>query len=167
MRKTKKLAYMALLTAAALTIFVLEAQIPVLVPIPGVKLGLANIITLCALMTLGRKDALMILTARLLLGALLVGSAATLLYSAAGGLCAYAVMCALKNAFPENRLWVMSALAAVGHNFGQLAAAVWVLKGWGILIYAPVLLASGIAAGAVTGLAAGYVIKRLKNLTIR
>ena len=69
MPKTKKLAFMALLTAMALTIFVLEAQIPAPVPIPGVKLGLANIITLTAMVLMGRKEAGIILAMRILMGA--------------------------------------------------------------------------------------------------
>ena len=84
MGKTKKLAVMALLTAIALTIFVIENQIPAPVPIPGVKLGLANIVTLVAMALLSRRDAGIVLLVRILMGAMFAGSPSTLLFSAAG-----------------------------------------------------------------------------------
>ena len=74
MRKTKKLALMAALTAIALTIFVAEAQIPPVVPIPGAKLGLANIVTLVAIVLMGRREAGEILLMRILLGSMFTGS---------------------------------------------------------------------------------------------
>jgi len=166
MPKTKKLAYMSLLTAIALTIFVLEAQIPAIVPIPGVKPGLANIITLVAIISLSRRDAFLILTVRLILGAMFTGSVAALMYSAAGGMCAFALMCVLVGIIDQKRLWVISALAAIAHNLGQIVVAVLVLKTTGILIYAPVLVASGIVSGVFTGLAAMYVLKALRKTKI-
>ena len=85
MAKTRKLALMALLTAIALTIFVVEAQIPAPVPVPGVKLGLANIVTLITMKLLGKKEAGAVLLVRVLMGAMFAGSPSTLLFSAAGG----------------------------------------------------------------------------------
>ena len=128
MRKTKKLALMAVLTAIALTIFMIESQIPAPVPIPGVKLGLANIITLTTMLILGRKEAGAVLAVRVLMGAVFAGSPASLLYSAMGGLFAYIVMCILVGIIPEKRLWALSALSAVAHNAGQLLACVLVVK---------------------------------------
>ena len=78
MAKTKRLAFMALLTAMALTIFVIEAQIPAPVPIPGVKLGLSNIITLTAMLLLGKKEAGIVLLLRIIMGAMFTGSPAAL-----------------------------------------------------------------------------------------
>jgi len=86
---------LALLTAIALTIFMAEAQLPPLVPIQGVKLGLANIVTVYAVFVLGPRDALLILSARVFLGAVFSGQMMTLLYSAGGGLLAWAVMAGL------------------------------------------------------------------------
>ena len=80
MPKTKKLALMALLTAIALTIFVVENQLPAPVPIPGVKLGLANIITLVTMLLLGKKEAGAVLLVRVLMGAMFAGSPSTLLF---------------------------------------------------------------------------------------
>ena len=87
--KTKRLTQTALLTAIALTIFMAEAQLPPVIPIPGVKLGLANIVTVFALFTLGPVDALAILLVRVLLGSMFAGQLMTLFYSLGGGLLAY------------------------------------------------------------------------------
>lgn len=164
MPKTKKLAFMALLTAMALTIFVLEAQIPAPVPIPGVKLGLANIITLTAMVLMGRKEAGIILAMRILMGAMFAGSPASLLYSAAGGILAYIAMCLLVGVISEERLWLTSAISAVCHNAGQLLACVLIVKTPGVLVYAPALMASGIITGLFTGFAAMYLIKALRKM---
>ena len=164
MPKTKKLAFMALLTAMALTIFVLEAQIPAPVPIPGVKLGLANIITLTAMVLMGRKEAGIVLAMRILMGAMFAGSPASLLYSAAGGILAYIAMCLLVGVISQERLWLTSAISAVCHNAGQLLACVLIVKTPGVLVYAPALMASGIITGLFTGFAAMYLIKALRKM---
>ena len=166
MPKTKKLALMALLTAIALTIFVVENQLPAPVPIPGVKLGLANIITLVAMLLLGKKEAGAVLLVRVLMGAMFAGSPSTLLFSAAGGALAYAVMCLTVGIFPEKLLWVVSALAGLAHNAGQLLACVLVVKTPGVLAYAPILAVSGILTGIFTGLAAMVLLRRLKKAGI-
>lgn len=166
MAKTKKLAFMAVLTAIALTIFILEAQIPSPVPIPGIKLGLANIITLTAMMLLGRKEAGAVMAVRIIMGAMFAGSPSTLLYSAAGGLLAYVVMCLLFSFFNESNIWILSAIAAVAHNAGQLAACALIVKTPGILVYAPVLAAAGVITGIFTGFAAVYLVKALRKMKI-
>lgn len=166
MRKTKKLALMAVLTAIALTIFMIEAQIPAPVPIPGVKLGLANIITLTTMLILGRKEAGAVLTVRVIMGAVFAGSPASLLYSAMGGLFAYLVMCLLVGIVPEKRLWALSALSAVAHNMGQLLACVLVVKTPGVFVYAPALIVSGIITGAFTGWGAMYLVRALRKMKL-
>ena len=166
MAKTRKLALMALLTAIALTIFVIEAQIPAPVPVPGVKLGLANIITLIAMCLLGKKEAGAVLIMRVLMGAVFAGSPSTLLFSAMGGLFAFLVMCITVGLFGENQLWIVSALAGIAHNAGQLLACVLVVKTPGIFAYAPILAASGVVTGVFTGLTAQYLLKALKKLKL-
>ena len=164
MPKTGKLTLMALLTAIALTVFVIENQLPAPVPVPGVKLGLANIVTLIAMKLLGKKEAGAVLLVRILMGAMFAGSPSTLLFSAAGGALAYAVMCLTVGLFSENQLWIVSALAGVAHNAGQLAACVLVVKTPGVFAYAPVLAASGVITGVFTGLAAQYLLRALKKV---
>jgi heptaprenyl diphosphate synthase len=164
MGKTRKLALMAVLTAIALTIFMIENQLPSIVPIPGVKLGLANIITLTAMVLLGRKEAGAVLLVRIIMGAMFAGSPATLLYSGAGGLLAYVVMCITIGLFSEKQLWIVSALAGIAHNAGQLIACVLVVKTPGVFAYAPILAVSGIVTGCFTGFAAMYLVQALKKV---
>ena len=164
MAKTKKLCFMAVLTAIALTIFMLESQIPAPVPVPGVKLGLANVITLTAMLILGRREAGAVLAVRIVMGAAFAGSPAALIYSAAGGVLAYIVMCLLVGRFPEKLIWVVSAAAAVAHNAGQLMACALIVKTPGLLYYAPVLAASGIITGVFTGVAAMYLVRAVRKI---
>ena len=166
MPKTKKLALMAVLTAIALTIFMLEAQLPAPVPIPGVKLGLANIVTLTAMLILGRREAGTILAARIIMGAVFAGNPSAMLYSAAGGVLAYAAMCLLVGVVPEKRLWAVSAVSAVAHNMGQLLACVLVVKTPGVFIYAPALIVSGVITGVFTGFGAMYLVRALRKLKL-
>lgn len=166
MAKTKKLCFMAVLTAIALTIFMIENQLPSPVPIPGIKLGLANIITLTAMAILGRKEAGAILVARIIMGAIFAGSPSTFIYSAAGGILAYIVMCVTIGLFKENQLWIVSALAAIAHNAGQLGACALIVKTPGIFAYAPILAASGVITGVFTGFAAIYLIRAVKKLKL-
>jgi heptaprenyl diphosphate synthase len=164
MSRTKRLALMAALAAIALTIFVAEAQLPPPVPIPGIKLGLSNIVTLVAMAVLGRREAGAVLAVRILLGSVFTGSVSALIFSAAGGLFAYLVMCLTVNLFPRKLLWVVSTFAALAHNAGQLAAAVWVSGTPSILVYAPALVASGVVTGVFTGFGAMYLIRALERL---
>ena len=166
MAKTKKLCFMAVLTAIALTIFMIENQLPSPVPIPGIKLGLANIITLTAMAILGRKEAGAILAARIIMGAIFAGSPSTFIYSAAGGILAYIVMCMTIGLFKESQLWIVSALAAIAHNAGQLGACALIVKTPGIFAYAPILAASGVITGVFTGFAAIYLIRAVKKLKL-
>ncbi len=158
---TKQLTTMAMLTAIALAIHVAEAQIPAPVPIPGVKLGLANIVTVYAVFTIGAGPALMILVARILLGSLFAGQAMSLLYSLAGGLLCFVVMLLLKKILTRNQIWVASVIGAIFHNIGQILVAIVVTGTPAIVSYLPVLLLSGIAAGLFTGFAAQTFIHRM------
>lgn len=163
MRSSKRLALCAVLAAVALTIFVAESQIPPVVPMPGVKLGLANIVTLVAMVLLGRRDALAVLVVRLILGAAFTGGFSAFMFSAVGGLFAYIVMAALVGVFPEKMLWVMSVLAALAHNAGQILVAVFVTGTPGIAVYILILAASGVVTGAFTGLAGMFLIRAVRK----
>lgn len=158
---TKQLTTMAMLTAIALAIHVAEAQIPAPVPIPGVKLGLANIVTVYAVFTIGPGPALMILVARILLGSLFAGQAVSLMYSLAGGLLCFVVMLLLKKILTRKQIWVASVIGAIFHNIGQIIVAILVTGTPAIVSYLPVLLLSGIASGLFTGFAAQTFINRM------
>ena len=163
MRSSKRLALCAVLAAVALTIFVAESQIPPVVPMPGVKLGLANIVTLVAMVLLGRRDALAVLAVRLILGAAFTGGFSAFMFSAVGGLFAYIVMAALVGVFPEKMLWVVSVLAALAHNAGQILVAVFVTGTPGIAVYILILAASCVVTGAFTGLAGMFLIRAVRK----
>lgn len=161
---TRRITLLALLTAIALTIFMVEAQLPVLVPIQGVKLGLANIVTVYAVFVLGPGDALLILIARVFLGAVFSGQMMTLLYSMGGGLLAWLAMVLLSRLPLRGQIWLCSPVAAVFHNLGQLLVAAGVMKTWAVMAYLPYLLLSGIVTGLFTGLCAQFLIGRLDRL---
>lgn len=156
----KRLTFCALLTAIALTIFMVEAQLPPLVPAPGFKLGLANIVTVYAMFALGPGDALMILLCRIFLGALFAGGS-TFLYSLAGGLCCYLVMLPLRKVLTTRQLWVCGAIGSIFHNLGQTAMAILIARTPQLLVYLVVLIPAGIVAGIFTGLAAQFLLARL------
>jgi heptaprenyl diphosphate synthase len=158
---TRRLTRMAVLTAVALTIFVVELQLPSLTPIPGVKLGLANIVTVYAMFTLGPADTLCVLLARILLGSFFAGQIMALLYSLAGGLLCYLVMLLLRRILTVKQIWVCGVLGAVAHNVGQIAVAILLTRTPALVYYLPVLLVSGILSGAFTGLCAQFVANRL------
>lgn len=163
MKNTKKLVFMALLTAISLVIWVIEAQIPPIVPVPGVKLGLASVITLTAMVLLGRREALAILLVRVFLSCLFAGSFSAILFSLAGGVLSWAVMALTVDLLEEKNLWVVSVFGAIGHNAGQLLAAIAVTKTASLIWYGPALLCSAIITGAFTGAAALYLQRAVKK----
>ena len=160
--KTKKLTLLGLLSAIALTIFMVEAQIPALVPVPGVKLGLANIVTVFTVFAIGAKEGAAVLCVRVFLGAVFAGNFSTIFYSAAGGACAIAVTILLKKVLTQKQLWVAGCLGAVAHSIGQMAVAVVMTGTPGIAIYLPVMVAISIVTGLFTGLCAQFLVNRGK-----
>ena len=162
--KTRKLTTMALLCAIALTIFMVEAQIPAPIPIPGVKLGLSNIITVYAVFALGAKEGALILFARIFLGAVFSGNFGTIFYSAAGGALAILTTIGLKLVLRESQLWIAGCLGAIAHSVGQMIMAVWLTGTPSLLIYLPVMILCSIFSGVFTGLCAQILVKRGKDL---
>ena len=162
---TKRLTYMALLTAVALTIFMVELQLPALAPIPGVKLGLANIITVYAMFVLGPRDTACILLVRILLGSIFSGQLMALFYSLAGGLLCYLVMLILRRIVSPKQIWLCSVFGAMAHNLGQITVAILITGTPALICYLPVLMVSGIVAGIFTGLCAQFVVSRTSKLT--
>lgn len=162
--KVKKLVQMALLTAIALTIFLLEAQIPPLVPIPGIKLGLANIVTVFAVFAMGTKEGAAILFCRIFLGAVFAGNFGTIFYSAAGGLLSILVTVGLKKVLTLRQLWVAGALGAVAHSVGQMLMAIVLTRTPALAVYLPIMIAVSILTGIFTGLCAQFLLNRGDNL---
>ena len=162
--KTKKLTVMALLTAIALTIFMIEAQIPPVVPLPGVKLGLSNIVTVFAVFALGPGEAASILFCRIFLGAVFAGNFSTIFYSAAGGTAAILVTILLRKILTNNQLWVAGSLGAIAHSIGQVCMAMLLTATPGLIVYLPWLVAISIVTGLFTGLCAQFLVNRRGNL---
>ena len=160
--KTSKLTTLGLLTAIALTIFLVESQIPAMVPLPGVKLGLANIVTVFAVFALSPKDAILVLSARIFLGAVFSGNFSTIFYSAAGGFCAILVTIGLRKILKQNQLWVAGCLGAVAHSMGQMAMAmaITLTATPGLAVYLPFMIAVSIVTGTFTGLCAQFLVNR-------
>ncbi len=161
--KAKRLAILAALTAASLIIFIVELQIPNPFPIPGIKLGLANIITVYAVYRFKPYEVALIVVTRLLLGSIFSGNIAALIYSASGALLCLGGMLLLKNIIDERHLWLASVFGALLHNTGQMAAALLVTQTPGLLAYYPFLIVSACLSGAFTGLCAQIVVKRVRG----
>lgn len=162
--KTRRLTRMALLTAIALTIFMVEAQIPAVVPLPGVKLGLSNIITVYAVFTLGPGEAVAILSCRIFLGAIFAGNFSTIFYSAAGGALAIITTIFLRKILKKNQLWVAGCIGAIAHSTGQVLMAMMLTATPGLIIYLPPLICVSIVTGLFTGLCAQFLVNRGKDL---
>lgn len=172
MPKLHKQIYLALLTAIALVIYVVEMQIPSLVPVYGVKLGLANLISLCVLLLYGPFEAVTVLMIRIVLGSFLTGQISALLFSLSGGLLSLLCMIILVKCFHHQiSLWAVSIAGAICHNIGQLFMAALVVENVKIFFYLPILILSGLVTGYFIGLAArfitSYLIKINKSNTIR
>lgn len=159
--KIRQLTTLALFTALALIIFAVESAIPPVIPIPGIKLGLANIITLIVLRNYSAKDTILVLLMRILLSTFFFGQAMSLLYSLAGGLLCFAVMFLTNRMLKGHYLFLTSILGGIAHNAGQLGAAWLITRTAGILVYLPFLIVSGILTGLFTGLCAHFAQKYL------
>ena len=164
--KTKKLTLMAMLLGLALIIFTVEAQIPPIAPIPGIKLGLANVINIMALYMLGRKESFIILVLRIVLSSIFASSIIGFMYSISGGLVCFFFISIMSLFLKENRMWVVSIFGAVGHNIGQIMMALLLLKTPQIIWYLPVLMISAIITGFFTGMVAQVTLKQLRKTDV-
>ena len=162
--KTRQLALCALLTAMALALSYMENFFPLslVIPLPGIKLGLANIVTVFALYVLGPAQAMSILVARCFLGSLFAGNLNAMLFSMLGGVAAMLVMILLSR-LPGLSVYGVSIGGAAAHNCGQVAAAMVTLGNAAPLYYLPVLLGVSLFTGALTGLVAGLLFRAMKH----
>ena len=153
--KTKQLTKLSLLTAIALSLFVVEMRIPNPINIPRVKLGLANIITVYAVYCFKKSE--------VILGSIFSAQLVSIIYSVMGNIFCLAGMFLLKNIIPINYLWLSSIFGAIFHNIGQILAAVILTQSPALIAYLPFLLISGCLAGLCTGLCAQIIVKRLSQ----
>ncbi len=157
----KKLTLLSLFTTISLAVYAIESAVPPLVPIPGIKLGLANIVTLVLLRRFRAGDALLVLCCRILLSALLFGQALSLLYSLAGGLASLLVMWLVMKLLRKQWIFLTGAVGGLTHNTGQLLTAWMITATDGVFAYLPFLVLSGVITGLFTGLCAGFLDKYL------
>lgn len=164
MNRTRQLTQCAILISLALVLSYIERFIPLqmLIPLPGIKLGLANIVTLIALYLLGTRSAFTILLLRCLLGSVFSGSITGLLFSATGGILAMAVMTIARQA-PFLSIYGVSILGAAAHNIGQICASMALMQSIYIGAYLPYLLIVALFTGFATGAAGAGVLRVLKS----
>lgn len=164
MSKYKKYAIIIVLVTNAILISLLELFIPVPVPVPGVKLGLANIITMLSIVFLSFKDVLFIVTVRCLVIALLTRGVFMLAFSLSGGILSAIVMTILYKKFANYfSIRGISVAGAVVHNTTQIVVASLILGQIVILYYLPVLMVSAVITGFITGTIAELAINEIKK----
>lgn len=157
---TKKLTTLSMLTALALIIFIIELRIPDLSSIPGVKLGLANVITVYSVFHFKPTETMMLVGVRVLLGAVFSGNISALMYSLSGAVFCLCGMLIVKKIISEKYIWLCSIIGGILHNIGQIFMAVLVMHSFAVVSYLPVLIISGSLAGLFTGVCAQMVINR-------
>lgn len=162
----KKTALYSIFLALALAAGYVEMLIPVNLGIPGVKLGLANIVNMILLYTVGFVPALGVALARVLLSGLLFGSGFAVVYSGAGAILSMLVMAVLKRTGRFSTTGV-SIAGGVFHNVGQILVAMGVLETRSLLYYLPVLILSGLTAGIVIGILSGILIGRMEPVILQ
>lgn len=160
-----RVAYFGVFTALALIFSYVETLIPINFGIPGIKLGLANLIIIIALYKMSVKEAYMLSVVRVVLAGFIFGNLFSIIYSLAGGLLSLTVMTLLKKT-DKFSLFGISMAGGVFHNVGQLIVAIIVMENLNIAYYMPVLLISGLITGFMIGLVSGEMLKRLSKLTI-
>ena len=160
--KIRRMTTLSLLFALAMIFSFVESRLPTFIPIPGVKLGLCNVVIIFTLLKLGAPAAIAVSLLRVLLSSMLFGNAAAFFYSLAGAILSLAVMILLLRLRFFSAVGI-SVLGGVMHNIGQLLMA-WILLGTaGVMYYLPVLLIAGVIAGALIGLLSAYLHKRAEN----
>lgn len=160
-----QVAYYGIFVALAFVFSFVEVLIPISLGIPGIKLGLVNIVVLTALYALGPKEAFFISCVRIVLVGFTFGNMASLLYSLAGGLLSWLVMCLLKKIKGFSMIGV-SLAGGISHNIGQIFVAALMLKTTSVIYYLPVLLIAGTITGILIGILGGMLLKvqlRLKD----
>lgn len=162
-RKGARLASFGVFVALALIFSYIETLIPFQIGIPGVKLGLANLVIVIALYRMPVGEVYLLSGVRVVLTGFLFGNLMCILYSLAGGILSLTVMWGMKRIRSVSILGV-SIAGGVFHNIGQLLAAALMVETYGVFSYLPVLLISGLLTGFVIGLAAGEMLKRIRSL---
>lgn len=158
-------AYFGVFTALALIFSYVESLIPIHFGVPGIKLGLANLLIVIFLYKRNAKEALLLSVIRIVLSGFLFANLFSILYSLAGGILSLAVMAYLKKRGTFSVVGI-SIAGGVAHNLGQLVVAMLVVETYRVGYYFPVLLMAGVLTGMLIGIVAAEILKRLKNIVL-
>ena len=165
MTNTKRLVLLALMISQALVLSIVESWIPIPIAIPGVKLGLANIVTLIVIIFFGFADAIAVTLIRTFLASVFGGGFVIFLFSVSGGILSTLVMGILyKRGSKVFSILGISIIGAIMHNIGQLLMASFVMRNFNVMTYLPILLVSGIIMGCFVGLCVQFLSKALKTV---
>ncbi len=163
---SRKVAFYGIFAALAILMGYIESLVPSPVPVPGIKLGLANVIVLIAMYFMGNKSAVGVNIIRVAISALLFNGFAGLLYSAAGALASFIVMMSIKRIKSAGIIGV-SVAGGIAHNIAQISVAALVLDTPGLMFYLPVLLVSGVITGIIIGLVAKYCLAYINKAGLK
>ena len=163
--KTKKVAMLGLTIALAMIMSYIEALVPLSFAVPGIKMGLANIVIIFVLYKIGTKEAILVSLIRVILVSLLFSNVMAMAYSLAGAALSLSVMWILKKIDKFSVIGV-SVAGGIMHNVGQIIMAMILLGTEQIALYLPVLIIAGTATGVIIGIVSGLVINRFKNIRI-
>lgn len=161
--KSKKIATYGLLVALAFILSYIESLFPLSIAIPGIKLGLANLVVITALYKMGVKEAFVLSVIRIVLVGFTFGNPSTMMFSLVGGLLSWLLMVI----FQKSKLFSMVGVSIIGgiaHNIGQIVVAILVVDNIDIIYYLPFLLIFGVIMGALIGILGTIIIKRLKTM---
>jgi len=165
MSRTKKMVLLGILVSQALILHLVERLIPVPVPVPGIKLGLANAISLIAIIFFGPKEALTVVAMRTFLGSVFGGGISSFIYSFIGGAISTLVMAIMykryRNLFS---LPTISVIGAIFHNIGQILVASLIIQNVKLFYYLPLLLISAVITGLFIGFAVQYTLKPMRHI---
>lgn len=159
----RRVALYGMLIALAFVFSYVEAMIPLPVFVPGMKLGLANLVSVVGLYSVGLAGTALVAMVRIVLVGFTFGNTFSMLYGLAGGTASMAVMILARKSGWFSPVGV-SILGGIFHNAGQLIIAALVVRTTGVFVYFPALLASGVITGTVIGLLGGWIVERIRPM---
>ena len=165
-KKAINIALYGLLIALAMVLSFVETLIPIPIPVPGVKLGLANLVTVVGLYLIGIPGTIAVTLIRIVLVGLSFGNPYSMIYGLSGSFLSLFVMAILKKTGKLSQIGI-SVLGGIAHNIGQIAVAAAVVEQAAMFAYLPVLLAAGTVAGSLIGLLGGMVVRRIRRAISR
>ena len=162
--KAGNIALYGILIALAMVMSFVESLIPIPIPVPGVKLGLANLVTIVGLYVIGIPGTICVTLLRVILIGLSFGNPYSMIYGLSGSLLSLFVMAIAKKYDLLSSIGI-SILGGIFHNIGQVTFAAWIVRTVGVYVYLPTLLVAGVIAGAVIGILGGIMTDRLVKFT--